>query len=236
MTKLILTTLLLIPLLGVYSAENPELQKFSIKGSSFSGSTQSITFFEATATSLNIKISAPKITKNVNNGNEFIAAEGHKDQLATLDYHSKIMSMRISANQIRVDTKSKLIAVKGRIKMELTDRIKDRFVEITGQNLSAKMDTSNELIWFKMMGDTTQIKVINQSSLEQIDAKASYLQFTAQTNQIEIRDALVEMNTDRIEAALINIDINTFSISAPKQEGKRINFTRDVEVEKDEKP
>jgi lipopolysaccharide assembly outer membrane protein LptD (OstA) len=235
MTKTILTILLLASLFSAIAAESPELQKFSIKGSSFSGSTQSITFFDATATSLNITINAPKIMKNVDNGDEFIAAEGNSNQLATLKYRSKIMTMKIRAKDIRVDTKSKLISVSGNIQMELTDQIKQRFVEITGQNLSATMDTNNELVWFKMIGETTRIKVVNQTSQEQIDAQASYLQFTAATNQVEIKDAIVSMNADRIEAALINIDINTFSISAPKQEGKRINFTRDVEVKKDDK-
>ena len=90
---------------------------------------------------------------------------------------------------------------------------------------------TNQVVELKIQGKDNHVQVISADK-GQLDAIADLIHFDKNKQQLDMENAAVELANDRFEAAKIHVDLQQMLLSAPKQDGKRIKFTRELEDQK----
>ncbi len=229
--KFLITAALSILLLPPQLIAEDVYQAFSINGDAgqiYANQGKKEVIGNAVAKTQGLTIRSHRIIESVNNGEKSIAAEGNTKQQTSVLFESQTQKVSIKSGQILLKVAQRVLQVKQNIQLSFELFADKQTINFSGDSMTLVFDETNQVVELKIKGKNNQVEVISADK-GKLNAVADLIHFNKFTQQLDMENASVELANDRFEAAKIHVDLKQMLLSAPKQDGKRIKFTRELE-------
>jgi len=228
-TYKLFASILLISSLTVLAEE--KIQSFTLNGESgqiYANQGKKEVIGNAIAKTDGLIIRSHRITEIVNQQERTIEAKGNQQEPTKVQFTSPQQKVDIIANKILLNVTSRTIEITTNVQLTLDLLEKMQRVQFKGEQLQVSYDENNQLSGFSITGTANEIQVITQDK-GKLNAVADSIEYNLEQQTLDLTNAIVELGSDKFEAAQIHVDIEQMLLNAPKQQGKRIKFTRELD-------